>query len=719
VLRGAGEMQFRPSDEAERGQLALFVHKPELVTPIETVFIRLSPEEFSTRVSGGSLAPVPVVAEHAARALAVVDERGQRAYYVGLGDLSSARWSVMPPTGDVLVDMQTSKYGWLTYTRAAEEPEDVSLFDRLARKNISVYASSERRRSRGRFYSEDDAAKFDVEQVDLDTHIDPDRSTASGRATLHIRILKDGVNSLQLRLAETLAVQSVTSEQLGRLLSLRTVSQNGLIVSLPVPLARGSELTVTIAYGGRLAPQPLDREALTYIEDGRSKIEDGSTIEDGVIGQDEALPLPEPLFAYSSRTYWYPQPATSDFATARITLHVPSRFQVLATGTMVGAPATPGGSAERTVSFVADRPVRYLACVMTRLTPIAKAGVSVAGLAYPTAPELGGSSVSQLASPSVIVETVAQAREVLDAKSFGTRAAAIITFFTGIVGEAPYPSFTVATVDGLAPGGHSPPYFAVLNQPLAPLLDAWRDDPVAFNDQPWFLLAHEVAHQWWGQAVGGKNYHEQWLSEGLAQYFALRYVAADRGADTAHDILARMRDTALANLKAGPIYLGYRLGHVDSNPRAFRGVLYNKSAFVLHMLRQLIGDETFSAGLRRYYHDQRFSKAGTQDLQFAFEIESQRQLGRFFDQWILGATIPKLRVTTRVESSADAAVVHVEQIGEVFDVPITVLVTYETGQTEPFTVGISQAIQDVRVAAKGKIRRIRVDEALTLAEFAK
>ena len=48
----------------------------------------------------------------------------------------------------------------------------------------------------------------------------------------------------------------------------------------------------------------------------------------------------------------------------------------------------------------------------------------------------------------------------------------------------------------------------------------WRGDPASFENFPQFFLAHELAHQWWGQAIGWKNYHEQWISEGFAQYFA-------------------------------------------------------------------------------------------------------------------------------------------------------------------------------------------------------
>ena len=95
---------------------------------------------------------------------------------------------------------------------------------------------------------------------------------------------------------------------------------------------------------------------------------------------------------------------------------------------------------------------------------------------------------------------------------------------------SPYSSFTVALVESDLPGGHSPGYFAALNQPLPTSPLVWRNDPAAFSSFPDFFLAHELAHQWWGQAVGWRNYHEQWLSEGLRAVLrrALRAAAARR-----------------------------------------------------------------------------------------------------------------------------------------------------------------------------------------------
>ena len=245
------------------------------------------------------------------------------------------------------------------------------------------------------------------------------------------------------------------------------------------------------------------------------------------------------------------------------------------------------------------------------------------------------------------------------------RLAAMLRFYATTIGEAPYPDFTLAAIDDNLPGGHSPAFFALIHQPLPTTPYSWSADPVAFDTSyPHFFLAHEVAHQWWGQAVGWKNYHEQWLSEGLSQYFALLYAGVDRGPDTLRSLLGQMRSSALQLSKHGPVYLGYRLGHIQNDGRIFRGLVYNKSAVVLHMLRALIGDDAFFDGLRRFYRDHRFQKAGTGDLIQAMEAAAGRPLDRFFTRWVFNAEIPRVR--TRVERDASGAtVLHVEQLGVV------------------------------------------------------
>src|SRR5207248_2554696 len=136
--------------------------------------------------------------------------------------------------------------------------------------------------------------------------------------------------------------------------------------------------------------------------------------------------------------------------------------------------------------------------------------------------------------------------------------------------------------------------------------------------------------QWWGQAIGWRNYHEQWLSEGFAQYFAALYAQRERGDDTFASVMKQCRRWAMDMSDQGPIYLGYRLGHIRNEGRVFRALVYNKSATVLHMLRRLVGDDPFMRGLRRFYRTSRFKKVGTEDFRAAMEKETGKSLERFF-----------------------------------------------------------------------------------------
>ena len=300
------------------------------------------------------------------------------------------------------------------------------------------------------------------------------------------------------------------------------------------------------------------------------------------------------------------------------------------------------------------------------------------------------------------------------------RTADIISFYSGLLHDAPYPSFTLGVVESELPGGHSPAYFAALQMPLPGNRFGWRDDPASFENYPEFFLAHEVAHQWWGHGVGWRNYHEQWLSEGFAQYFAALYAEHLRGPEVFAGIIRTMSRWAVTTSDQGPVYLGYRLGHVRSDTRILRAVVYNKGAMVLHMLRRLVGDEAFFKGLRRFYDENRFQKAGTDGLRQAFEAETGRPLSRFFERWIYGADLPALTWTTRTDGSGadQAVVIRFDQGARVFDLPVTVSVQLSDGSFKDVVVILTEQVVEQRIPVTGKIRAVRVnrDRAALLTE---
>ncbi|TAK15539.1 MAG: hypothetical protein EPO35_07310, partial [Acidobacteria bacterium] len=462
----------------------------------------------------------------------------------------------------------------------------------------------------------------------------------------------------------------------GRLLQLRIVGQDSVLISLPEPQPAGTVITLTIAYSGRLPPQSLSREMTTVGADAGDQTST-NTPENSIQA--------EPNYAYSVNSYWYPQALVTDYATARLVVTVPQDYQAVATGTFMGESVA---GADRLATFLADVPARYLSVVVSKMAPLPRTTI--------TTPDGGTLTIDARANP----------RQVGATRTLTQRAAEIMKFYASVAGGVPYPSFTLLALESDLPGGHSPAYFAAINQPTPASIFTWRNDPIAFDDQfPDFFMAHEIAHQWWGQSVGAKNYHEQWLSEGLAQYFAYLYAAKDRGTNIQRSILERMRQSVRRFDDSGPISLGYRLGHVVGDGTNYRAIVYNKSVVVLDMLRQFIGDEAFAAGLRRFYRENRNAKAGTDDLRAAFEAEAKVPLTRFFDRWVLDSGAPVLKLTAVVETGGQAAQVRIEQTGTIFDVPATIAIAYEDQPTEYVTVKVTGALTEARIPLHGRVRK--------------
>jgi hypothetical protein len=674
VLLGRGRMRFSPPEPAERTQIHIFSGSDALEQDIDMAFLRFSPYEFTSLFNAASLRPRPVSPADLRNATSIFDDLVGRTLQVDLEDLSRDRWSLTPSPGDVVAELRTRKYGLLTYARSGSEEEDVTVFDRKRRRNISVYTSAAKLAQRGRFYSEDERLDYDVLTYDLDLQMNPERAWIEGSAAIRMRIRADATSSITLKLAETATVRGVYSPEFGRLLHLRVVGQNSVIVNLPAVVDRGTELVLNVVYAGPVAPQTFDREALQI---GEPQIAQESP----------EIPL-QPRFLYSNRSYWYPQSTVTDYATATIRLSVPNDYDAVATGELAPtapAPAESGQRRRKSYVFEAKKPVRYLAAILSRFSRLDTSNINAA-------------------RAEISLQIQATPRAGIRGRDMAERTASVFAFYTELVGDAPYPSFTLAVAESDRPGGHSPPYFAVLNQVVPGSRFVWRNDPVSFDNYPAFFLAHEVAHQWWGQAIGWKNYHEQWISEGFAQYFATLYAERDRADNVLPNLLRQMRHTAIEESENGPIYLGYRLGHIQGDDRIFRALVYNKSAMVLHMLRRLVGDDAFFAGIRAFYAEWKFRKAGTDDFQRAMEKAAGRDLTRFFAAWIFGSDIPHVKFSYHVSDSQ--ALVRFEQRADPVDVPITVTVTYASGITESVLVVLAEKHTERTLGLKGPVRRI-------------
>ena len=734
VLVGDGTMAFEPAPKVEKGQLRLFAGSDTLEVPFTIAFVRINPFEFEQRVAETMLTPVPVDPRVLRRAQATFDEDVAKSFNLDLSDLSREIWSLMPQPGDFVAEVRTRRFDALTYARSSGEPEDVSLFQRARKRNISVYASEQKLASRGRFYDEDDLIDYDITDFDIDAQFFPEREWMEGRTRIKLRIKAHAIGVLTLRFADGLNVSSVMSDEFGRLLFLRVRNQNSVLINLPSPVARDFPLTLTLAYSGRLPRMSIQDEATFVTRDPLTTVAGAQRN-----SQPDDLPLvpAEPKWLMSNRSYWYPQAQVTDFASAHMRITVPAEYAVVASGVLESGspepaePAIVAGSG-RTIprvsyTFNAPQPLRYLALLVSKMfrvdaatvaldidTRAAARGPAGAVPADSLAQQIARLQALALATPPVgarnTVHLAVDANKRQEAKSRDTVAqgADILRLYASLTGDVPYDALTIAMVEDEVPGGHAPGYFAMINNPPPITAHNWRNDPAAFAGFPEFFLAHELAHQWFGQAVGWKNYHEQWLSEGFAQYFAALYARERRGEDAFRDILRQFRRWAVESSDQGPVYLGYRLGHIKGESRVFRALIYNKGAAVLHMLRRIVGDEAFLRGIRRYYADNRFKKAGTDDLRKAMEAESGRNLERFFERWIYDSSIPRLRFSSSQEGQELA--VRFEQAGEVFDIPVLVTVTYIDGKTAEHLVTLSEAVTERRLPLAGVVRSVDVNQ---------
>ena len=174
------------------------------------------------------------------------------------------------------------------------------------------------------------------------------------------------------------------------------------------------------------------------------------------------------------------------------------------------------------------------------------------------------------------------------------------------------------------------------------------------------LLAHEIAHQWFGNMATEANWHHIWLSEGFATYFTDLYIEWSSGNAALMGRMERERDKVIRfNQKAQrPV--------VDTEVTDWNRLLnpnsYEKGAWVLHMLRQEIGYTAFMKGVRAYYGQYGGKNALTADLQAVMEEVSGQDLAWFFEQWIYQGGHPELEVRWKAAKGGKKIEVEVKQV---------------------------------------------------------
>lgn len=219
------------------------------------------------------------------------------------------------------------------------------------------------------------------------------------------------------------------------------------------------------------------------------------------------------------------------------------------------------------------------------------------------------------------------------------------------------------------------------------------------------LIAHEIAHQWFGNTASEANWHHVWLSEGFATYFTILYQESVHGVDKAKQELLADRQQVINfnNRNPRPI--------VDTTITDYNNVLntnsYQKGSWVLHMLRQEVGDSAFWKGVRTYYDRYKFSNALTVDFQKVMEEVSGKNLQSFFKQWLFQAGQPKLQVNWNYNATTKDIILEIKQMqsGATFQFPLEVGVYYDNAE--------KPVIQTFNIQKNAETFTIKVDKAPT------
>jgi aminopeptidase N len=147
------------------------------------------------------------------------------------------------------------------------------------------------------------------------------------------------------------------------------------------------------------------------------------------------------------------------------------------------------------------------------------------------------------------------------------------------------------------------------------------------------LIAHELAHQWWGNLVTNRDWTHFWLNEGVATFMAAAYKERAQGRDAYLADVAGWRRRVEQLRAAGHdrplVFPAWNRPSADD-----RAVVYQKGAFALHALRELLGDAAFWAALREYTKRHVGQSVTSADLRGSFEASTGRDLRAFFDEWV-------------------------------------------------------------------------------------
>lgn len=624
VFIGSGMLELTPPDEIEAGQLELFTDQRRLAERFEqAVFVIARDEAARTLLDRPLAAEVPAATAVAAAERFASWRAGPHRRQLGV------------ESGLLLDTLGDPLYGgfFAAWFKGAELGELLLAVDPDAEEQITlgqfvpleITAKQERKldrllhqeQRRGRWIGLETAdlgswdtwistplrttkgeprpgfPGFEPERYILDLAIDPRTGTLDGKATLELRALTDARRTVRLELHPDLAVRQIRDGEGRELFHLRA----------------GSRIDV-------LLPEVVAADALTRLEITWS----GSFFDEG----------DRRNWALRDTRLWHPRAGQLDRARYDVTLRWPKKLDLVASGRL----ADHGESGDqRWERRTLELPSLGFGFEIGRFeTRTLRAGkVEVIAAFDPSIRNLSGDSLDQI----LAVATDA------------------LAFYEEVFGPYPLGELRLVTVPRLY--SQALPGFVTLSNAM--MID-WQSHGLELGlEDRRTVIAHEVAHQWWGNRVGWNSYRDQWLSEAMANYSALLWarrrlppgeLAENGPTQEWQQVLGATLDDGRSLESIGPVVLGQRLSSSKTD-EAYEAVVYKKGAVVLDMLAFAMGEERFLEALRRLAELAADKVLSTADFLELMGRLRGVELGDFGRRFVYGTGIPEIDYGYRFE----------------------------------------------------------------------
>jgi len=442
----------------------------------------------------------------------------------------------------------------------------------------------------------------DVIAYRLSLDLDPDASSLKGAAEITLVVTDDGTDGVRFDLVG-LEVDSLT---VGGVASTYTRDAASLNVDTGRRSA-GDTVVVQVFYGG--SPE----EGLIF----RSSIQGRAAV-----------------FAdnWPDRArYWFPSiDHPSDKATVEFRVRAPQEMEVVANGLQVSEQIQADG--QKLTVWATNIPIPVYTMVI--------------GVSEMSVTEIGGLGCDGGSDTCVRISQWVYPEDEERAVRLFRRAPEMVAFYDSLIGPFPY--------EKLALVQSSTRYGGMENSSAIFFSEALGSGRSGDG-----LVAHEIAHQWFGDAVTEREWPHLWLSEGFATYFAAVFFEFREGAYARAERMASAEQRYLSSGRTpwSPV--------IDVEPTDLSSLLnannYQKGAWVLHMLRGIVGDEAFFEGVRRYYAEYMNQTALTEDFQRIMEEVSGEELAWFFEQWLRMPGLPVVEAQPFWNEATGTLVLRVHQ----------------------------------------------------------